>query len=327
MRAMVLEKIGKPLIFKEIKIPSPDSHQILVKIEACGVCRTDLHIVDGELPHPKLPLVLGHQIVGRVEKMGEKVSALSQGQRIGIPWLGSSCGHCPFCEKGKENLCDSSLHTGYQIDGGFAEYCVANADYCFPIPENFSSVHAAPLLCAGLIGYRAYRMAEDAQKIGFYGFGASAHILTQIAVFQKKEIYAFTREGDHQGQEFAQKLGAVWAGSSQQIPPEKIDVAIIFAPVGSLVPIALRALQKGGKVICAGIHMSDIPTFPYSILWEERSICSVAHLTRQDGWEFFQLISHIPIHTEVTTYPLEKANEALEDLRKGRITGAAVLTI
>lgn len=327
MKAMVLTELKKPLVFQEVEIPVPLENQILIRIEACGVCRTDLHIVEGELPSPKLPLIPGHQIVGIVEKKGEKVKKFSLGERVGVPWLGGTCGHCEFCLKGKENLCDNALFTGYTLPGGFAEYGVANANYCFSIPNNYSPTHAAPLLCGGLIGYRAYRMVSNAHKIGFYGFGSSAHILVQIAVAQKKEIYAFTKEGDLAGQTFAKQLGAVWAGSSKETLPIKLDAAILFAPVGKLVPLALKSIVKGGTVVCAGIHMSDLPSFPYSLLWEERILRSVANLTRQDGKEFFELATTIPLHTNISTYPLEKANQALDDLHFGKIKGSAVLSL
>lgn len=325
MRAMILEKPGQPLKATDLPVPSPGPGQVLVHVHACGVCRTDLHVVDGELTEPKLPLVPGHQIVGTVEATGKGASRYSQGDRVGVPWLGGSCGQCRYCLSGRENLCDKSLYTGYQIDGGFAEFCVADERFCFPIPEGYPDLQAAPLFCAGLIGYRALCMTDNAQRLGFYGFGAAAHILIQVARYQGREVYAFTRPGDTQGQAFARKLGAVWAGSSDELSPEPLDAAIIFAPVGKLVPNSLRAVAKGGTVVCAGIYMSDIPSFPYSILWGERVIRSVANLTRRDGEEFLSLAPKIPICTEVHPYPLEKANEAINDLRKGRFTGAAVL--
>ncbi|MEG3437359.1 zinc-dependent alcohol dehydrogenase family protein [Pannus brasiliensis CCIBt3594] len=327
MRTMLLEKANTPLKPVEIPVPEPKPGQVLLKITACGICRTDLHIVDGELTEPKLPLIPGHQIVGRVVALGEGVNRFAIGQRVGVPWLGSTCHHCRYCRSDRENLCDRAVFTGYSIDGGYAEYTVADADFCFPLPENYSDLQVAPLLCAGLIGYRSYRMAGDAESIGFYGFGAAAHILLQIARYQGRRVYAFTRPGDRAGQDFARELGAVWAGDSDTLPPEKLDSAIIFAPIGLLVPQALQALDKGGSVVCAGIHMSDIPAFPYRWLWEERSIRSVANLTRADGEEFLDLASRVPIHTEIEVFPLERANEALNALRSGTIQGAAVLSI
>lgn len=327
MHAMVLKQIGQPLHLEEIKMPTPSDDQILIRVEACGICRTDLHVVDGDLPNPKLPIIPGHQIVGVIEAMGNHVTELTIGQRVGVPWLGGACGHCHYCNAGKENLCDNAIYTGYQVNGGFAEYCTASHTFCFPIPEEYSPAQAAPLLCAGLIGYRSLRMTGDAKRIGFYGFGAAAHILIQVTNYQNREVYAFTRKGDSKGQEFAKKLGAAWAGDSEQQPPVKLDAAIIFAPVGNLVPTALKAIDKGGSVVCAGIHMSDIPSFPYSILWEERSVRSVANLTRQDGKEFLALAPKIPIKTEITTYPLEQTNQALDDLRKGKLKGSAVIVM
>ncbi|AFY79510.1 MAG: zinc-dependent alcohol dehydrogenase family protein [Hydrococcus sp. C42_A2020_068] len=327
MHAMILDVPGKPLRLADIPIPTPNPEQVLLRVRACGVCRTDLHVVDGELTHPKLPLVLGHQIVGIVEKIGAKVTKFKQGDRVGVPWLGSTCNHCRYCLSGRENLCDRAQFTGYQLDGGYAEYTVADEHFCFPIPQCYPDLQAAPLLCAGLIGYRSYRMAGDAERLGFYGFGAAAHILIQVARYQGREVYAFTRPDDVKGQQFALDLGAVWAGSSDELPPKELDAAIIFAPAGKLVPAALRAIAKGGTVVCAGIHMSDIPSFPYSILWEERMVRSVANLTRLDGEEFLTLAPQIPIHTEVTPFPLSAANEALEALRSGKINGAAVLVV
>lgn len=327
MKAMVLEKRNGDLKLKDIKKPSLSSNQLLIKISVCGVCRTDLHILDGDLGKPNLPLIPGHQIVGSIEKIGDSVSGFKIGDKVGVPWLGETCGHCEFCEQGRENICDNARFTGYDINGGFAELAVADARYCFPLPEDYPDAQAAPLLCAGLIGYRSLRKAGDAQKLGFYGFGSAAHILTQVANYQEKEVYAFTRPGDTKGQEFARSKGAVWAGGSDDHPPEKLDAAIIFAPVGPLVPRALKALKKGGKVVCAGIHMSNIPEFPYHILWEERCVESVANLTRKDGEEFLTLAPKIPIKSNVTTYPLEQANKALEDLRKGNFEGSAVLKI
>lgn len=328
MRAMVLEAAGEPLRLREMPIPEPAPTQLLIRIAACGVCRTDLHIVDRELPHSKLPLIPGHEIVGTVVRAGSEVQRFSPGDLVGVPWLGWTDGTCPFCRKGQENLCDHALFTGYTIDGGYAEVTVADARYCFRIPPGYDPVHAAPLLCAGLIGYRAYRMAgEAAGRLGFYGFGASAHILAQLAVAQGRRVYAFTRPGDTVGQEFARGLGAVWAGDSTALPPEPLNAAIIFAPAGALVPAALAATIKGGTVVCAGIHMSDIPSFPYSLLWEERSVRSVANLTRRDGEEFMAALERLAIRTEVKRYPLEAANTALNDLRAGKIEGAAVLEI
>ncbi|MGF1541599.1 MAG: zinc-dependent alcohol dehydrogenase family protein [Pleurocapsa sp.] len=327
MRAIIFDGVGQKLRADEIPIPQPQPQQVLLKVSVCGICRTDLHIVDGELAHPKLPLILGHQIIGTVVATGNKASKFTIGSRVGVPWLGHTCNCCRYCLSGKENLCDRALFTGYHLNGGYAEYTVADENFCFPIPESFPDLQAAPLLCAGLIGYRSYRMNEDAQKIGFYGFGAAAHILIQVANYQSKQVYAFTRSGDTSGQQFARDLGAVWAGDSDELPPDKLDAAIIFAPVGKLVPAALKAVVKGGVVICAGIHMSDIPSFPYQILWEERIVRSVANLTRQDAQEFLALAPKIPIHTEVTTFPLLEANQALEVLRNGKIKGSVVLTI
>ncbi len=327
MRAMMLESQGEALALKEVDDPRPERGQLLIEVHACGVCRTDLHVVDGDLTEPNLPLIPGHQIVGTVIDASRTDGSFKNGDRIGVPWLGYSCGQCRFCRSGRENLCDHTRYTGYQIDGGFAERCVADQRFCFPIPESYPDLQAAPLLCAGLIGYRAYRFTEDARRIGFYGFGAAAHILCQLATHQGREVYAFTREGDTEGQEFARKLGAVWVGASTDNPPELLDAAIIFAPVGELLPIALRHSGKGGIIVCAGIHMSDIPSFPYRILWEERVIRSVANLTRQDGEEFMKLAPEVPVKTEVHPYPLERANDALNDLREGRFTGAAVIVI
>jgi alcohol dehydrogenase, propanol-preferring len=327
MRAMVLSKIKKPLELRDIPIPQPGPEQVLIKIAACGVCRTDLHIVEGELPPFKLPRVLGHQIVGHIEKMGGQVRSFQVGDRVGVPWLGGSCGVCDYCKAGRENLCDNAIYTGYHIDGGFAEYCVANARFIFPIPPSYPDVQAAPLLCAGLIGYRCLRMTQEAKRIGFFGFGASAHLLVQVVSFKGGEVYAFTKTGDSRGQAFAKKLGAVWAGSADEKPPIPLDAAIIFAPVGPLVPLALQAVKKGGIVVCAGIHMSDIPAFPYKILWEERILRSVANLTRQDGEEFLALAPKIPIKTEANLYPLEQVNQAIDDLRHGRFVGTAVISL
>lgn len=327
MKAQIFSGKNTPLEMREIEKPEPNEHQVLIKVSACGVCRTDLHILRGELSKPKLPLVMGHQIVGKVEAHGSQVNGIQIGDRVGVPWLGSSCRKCAYCKSGQENLCDKAQYTGYQIDGGFAEYTVAYSRYTFPIPEKYPDFQAAPLLCPGLIGYRAWRMTNGAKRIGFYGFGASAHILIQLVRYKGGEVYAFTKEGNIGAQEFAKSLGAVWAGTSEEAPPEKLDAAIIFAPVGELVPKALRAVKKGGTVVCAGIHMSDIPSFPYADLWEERQIRSVANLTRQDGEEFLKIAPAIPIETEAHAYPLEKVNEALDDLENGRFVGAAVIAI
>jgi propanol-preferring alcohol dehydrogenase len=325
MRAMLLEKIGEPLVARDVSAPRPAAHQLLVRIAACAVCRTDLHIIDGELPQPKLPLILGHEIVGRVEAIGESVAQFCAGDRVGIPWLGWTCGKCRFCKSGRENLCENARFTGYTIDGGYAEFTVADARFCFPIPEIFDDIAAAPLLCAGLIGYRSLRKTNDAKRLGIYGFGAAAHIITQVARFQNREVFAFTRPGDTHGQKFACDLGAVWAGGSDETPAQKLDAAIIFAPVGALIPVALRAVDKAAIVVCGGIHMSDIPSFPYRDLWEERVITSVANLTRGDGEEFFEIAARVPVRTTTRTFPLEKANEAIERLGRGEIDGAAVL--
>jgi len=324
---MVLERPGQPLVLQELPVPEPSPGQVLLRIRACGVCRTDLHIVAGELPGPKLPLVLGHQIVGEVVQAGPGANRFVPGQRVGVPWLGWTCGECRYCRSGRENLCDRARFTGYTLDGGFAEYTVADERYCFLIPAGYPDEQAAPLLCAGLIGYRALRFAGEAQRLGFYGFGAAAHILTQVAVWQGRTVYAFTRPGDLESQVFARELGAVWAGGSDESPPEQLEAALIFAPVGALVPQALRAVEKGGIVVCAGIHMSDVPSFPYAWLWEERVIRSVANLTRQDGEAFLSLAPRVPVRTAVQLYRLEEANRALDDLRHGRIRGAAVLVI
>jgi propanol-preferring alcohol dehydrogenase len=325
MRAMTLKQPHSPLFLEEIPIPRPGANQLLLKVKACGICRTDLHILDGELKKPKLPLILGHQVVGVVEEIGKNVKGYQKGDRVGVPWLGYTCGICAYCREGHENLCDHAQYTGYDLNGGFAEYCVCNADYAFHLPAGISDEQIAPLLCAGLIGYRAYRMAHPEKSLGIYGFGSAAHILTQIAKQEGKDVYAFTRDGDVQSQSFAKELGAVWAGGASDSPPELLDAAIIFAPVGSLVPRSLQVLRKGGRCICGGIHMNDIPSFPYEYLWGERRIESVSNLTRQDGIDFLTLISRIPIHTHVTTYPLEKANEALQALRDGAFNGSVVL--
>lgn len=324
---MVLNAQGQRLQKKELADPVPGPEQLSIRVSACGVCRTDLHVIDGDLTEPELPIILGHQIVGAVVEVGPGAGRYSPGDRVGVPWLGWSCGRCNFCVAGQENLCDQARYTGYQINGGFAEMCTADERFCFPIPDGYSDLQAAPLLCAGLIGYRALRMTGDARRLGFYGFGSAAHILIQVARYQGREVYAFTRPDDKSGQEFARKLGATWAGSSDETPPESLDSAIIFAPAGELVPVALRAVIKGGSVICAGIHMSDIPSFPYSILWGERIIRSVTNLTRKDGEEFMALAPRIPVETKVHPYPLLRANEALDDLRHGRFEGAAVIVI
>lgn len=327
MKAMVLEKVGQPLRLVELPIPRPGPGQVLLRVRACGVCRTDLHVIDGELAHPRLPLVLGHEIVGTVSEVGEGVAEFTTGQRLGVPWLGSTCGTCSYCRGGQENLCDRAAFTGYQINGGYAEYTVADHRYCFPIPDVYGDAEAAPLLCAGLIGYRSLRMTESARHLGLYGFGAAAHIVAQVAGYQGRQLYAFTRPGDAQAQAFARKLGAVWAGDSDTLPPHELDAAIIFAPVGPLVPMALRAVRRGGVVVCAGIYMSEIPAFAYDLLWEERVIRSVANLTRQDGLDFFALAPQVPVRPTIKRLPLEKANEALTRLRSGQIEGAAVLVM
>jgi propanol-preferring alcohol dehydrogenase len=327
MRAMVLDSPGEPLAVTGTPEPEPGEDQVLVRVHACAVCRTDLHVVDGELPDPKLPLIPGHQIVGTVERTGGRVDRFAAGDRVGVPWLGYTDGVCRYCLSQRENLCENARFTGYQIDGGYAEYVVADHRYCFPIPDGYSDLQAAPLLCAGLIGYRSLRATGDAGRLGLYGFGASAHIIIQVAVHQGREVFTFTRDGDEEGQNFARELGAVWAGGSSGSPPEELDAAIIFAPVGALVPAALRAVGKGGVVVCAGIHMSDIPSFPYEVLWGERAVRSVANLTRRDGEEFLALAPEVPVRTEVVSFPLEEANEAIEALRGGRIRGAAVLVV
>ncbi len=326
MKAMILEKQGLPLRIIERSDPVPGPGEVLVKVSACGVCRTDLHLIDGELPNPRLPIIPGHEIVGRVIGLGTGVNSFKMDDRIGIPWLGSTCGRCRYCRSGTENLCDQPGFTGYQIDGGYAEMTVANAKFCFPIPGEYSDIEAAPLLCAGLIGYRSLRMAgQNIKNLGIYGFGAAAHIVAQIARFQGSRVCAFSRPQDEVAQRFALELGASWAGGSDVAVPVELDAAIIFAPVGSLIPAALHAVHKGGVVICGGIHMSDIPSFPYEILWGERTVRSVANLTRQDAEEFFKLAPTIPVRTTVQTFPLKDANLALEALRQGNLTGAAVL--
>ncbi|MEO7560085.1 MAG: zinc-dependent alcohol dehydrogenase family protein [Nitrosospira sp.] len=325
MRAMVLDEPGKKVRMRSVLRPQPAPDQLLVKVAACAVCRTDLHVVDGELLHPKLPIIPGHEIVGRVVSCGTNVRNFSIGERIGIPWLGWTCGHCRYCRSGHENLCMEAKFTGYQIDGGYAEYTVADARYCFRIPETYGDVEAAPLLCAGLIGYRALRMAGSAERVGIYGFGAAAHIVAQILRYQGRKLFAFTRPGDVTAQDFASKMGAAWAGSSDMMPPEELDAAIIFAPAGALVPAALRAIRPGGIVICGGIHMSDIPAFPYDILWREKHLVSVANLTRRDAEEFLALAPKVPIRVTTESLPLSQANTALMRLREGKLTGAAVL--
>ena len=324
---MVLERQREPLRPAELPAPEPAAGQVLISVSACGVCRTDLHIVDGDLTEPKLPLVLGHQIVGEVLATGEGADRFAVGERVGVPWLGWTDGECRYCRSGRENLCDRARFTGYDIDGGYAELAVGDEHYCLPIPSGYADEKAAPLLCSGLIGYRALRLVGDAERVGFYGFGASAHILCQVAVHQGKRVFAFTREGDEEGQEFARSLGAEWAGGSTDAPPEELDGAIVFAPVGPLMPAALRVSAKGARVISAGIHMSDIPAFPYEILWGERSLGSVANLTRRDGEEFFALAEDFPIETDIEVHPLSAANEALESIRSGELRGAAVLAI
>ncbi len=327
MRAMVLERAREPLRLQELPEPEPGPDDLLLRVRACGVCRTDLHIVDGELTEPKLPLVPGHQIVAEVVRTGDHTAKLGfeAGDRVGVPWLGWTDGTCRYCRSGQENLCDHARFTGYDIDGGFAEYCVADARFCFRIPARYPDLQAAPLLCAGLIGFRSYRMCGDAERIGLFGFGGAAHILAQVARYEGRRVFAFTRPGDVAGQDFARALGAEWAGGSDVAPPEKLDAAILFAPVGALVPSALRVVRKGGVVVCGGIHMSPIPSFPYEILWGERVLRSVANLTRKDGEEFLRIAPEVPVRTEVTHFPLERANEALEALRAGEIEGAAVV--
>ena len=326
MRAMVLEAPCEPLRLRTVPVPRPAAQDVLLQVAACGVCRTDLHILDGELTAPKLPLIPGHEIIGTVAAVGESVAKFRIGDRVGVPWLGSTCGQCRFCRKGQENLCDNALFTGYTRDGGYAEYTVADQRYCFPIPAGYTDADAAPLLCAGLIGYRTYQLAgEGIEHLGIYGFGAAAHIIAQIAVHQGKKVYAFTRPGDNEAQAFARRLGAVWAGGADEPPPELLDAALIFAPVGELIPAALRATIKGGSVVSGGIHMSDIPSFPYSLLWEERIVRSVANLTRRDGLELLSVAPRVPVRTETVLFRLEEANEALARLRAGRIEGAAVL--
>jgi len=325
MRAMLFEGVGAPLREATIETPDPGPGQVLLEVHACAVCRTDLHVVDGDLTEPKLPLVLGHEVVGTVAGVGEGVERFATGDRAGVPWLGWTCGSCRFCLTERENLCDRARFTGYHLDGGYAEYTVADERYCFAIPDGYPDLQAAPLLCAGLIGYRSYRMVGQAERLGIYGFGGAAHIITQVARHHGRRVFAFTRPGDTAGMAFASELGAEWAGGSDEAPPEPLDAAIIFAPVGGLVPTALRAVAKGGTVVCGGIHMSDIPALPYDLLWGERVVRSVANLTRRDAEEFFEIVPRVPVHTEVQPYPLGEANRALDDLRAGEVRGAAVL--
>jgi propanol-preferring alcohol dehydrogenase len=325
MNAMLLDAPRRPLRLAEIPVPEPHAGEVLLRVRACGVCRTDLHVIDGELPRPKLPLVLGHEIVGVVVRAGRGAERFEPGTRVGVPWLGRTCGECRFCRSGQENLCENARFTGYQLDGGYAEYAVADERFCFALPESYADPEAAPLLCAGLIGYRALRKAGDALRLGLYGFGAAAHLLVQVARHQGRTVFAFVRPGDADAKRFARTMGAAWAGDSGERPPEELDAAILFAPAGALVPTALRAVRRGGIVVCGGIHMSDIPSFPYELLWGERAVVSVANLTRRDGEEFLALCPVVPVHAEVAAYPLPDANEALADLRSGRVAGAAVL--
>ena len=325
MNGMVLERPRTSLVARELPAPTAGTGEVRLRVRACAVCRTDLHVMDGDLPNPRLPLILGHEIVGIVDQVGEGAGRFAVGRRVGVPWLGRTCGACRFCVAGRENLCAEARFHGYTLAGGFAEHVVADERFCFAIPEGLADANAAPLLCAGLIGHRSYRAAGDAQRLGLYGFGAAAHIITQVAVHEGRDVYAFTRPDDRESQAFARRLGAIWAGGSDAVPPQPLDAAIVFAPVGALVPAALRSVARGGTVVCAGIHMSDIPAFPYEILWGERVLRSVANLTRRDGEEFFGLLSRVPLRTDVRTYPLAEANAALEDLRHGRVQGAAVL--
>jgi propanol-preferring alcohol dehydrogenase len=327
MRAMVLDKPKQALQLRDVPKPKPDRGQLMVRISTCAVCRTDLHVVDGELPQPKLPLILGHQIVARVEEIGDEDSKFAIGDRVGIPWLGWTDGECAYCRSGRENLCDNARFTGYTIDGGYAEFTVADARFCFHLPDRYNDVEVAPLLCAGLIGYRSYRKTGDARRLGIYGFGNAAHLIAQIALYEGRELFVFTRSGDKATQQAAKELGAVWVGGSDEMPPEKLDAAIIFASVGALVRAALRALAKGGVVVCGGIHMTDIPSFPYADLWEERIITSVANLTRRDGDEFFAIAPRVPVRTHTETFPLEEANTALDRFRSGELKGTAVLVV
>lgn len=325
MRAMLLEAPRTPLVARDLPVPKPAPGQALIRVAACAVCRTDLHVCDGELPHPKLPIVPGHEIIGRVEAVGADVHSVAPGDRVGVAWLGWTCGRCFYCQSDQENLCPDAKFTGYQIDGGYAEYTLADARYCFAIHGDYSDAEATPLLCAGLIGHRCLRMAGNGERLGLYGFGAAAHITAQVARFEGRKIFAFTRPGDHAAQEFALRMGAAWAGNADTPAPEELDAAIIFAPVGALVPAALRAIRPGGTVVCGGIHMSDIPSFPYELLWRERRLVSVANLTRDDGDAFLSLAPKVPVHTEIVVFPLAAANEALARLRDGRLSGAAVL--
>jgi propanol-preferring alcohol dehydrogenase len=327
MRAMVLDRPGQPLQLRDVPKPKPGRGQLLVRVSTCAVCRTDLHVVDGELPDPKLPLILGHQIVGRIEEIGDENSNFAIGDRVGIPWLGWTDGDCVYCRSGRENLCDNARFTGYTIDGGYADFTIADARYCFHLPERYDDIEVAPLLCAGLIGYRSYRKTGHARRLGIYGFGNAAHLIAQIAIYEGRELFAFTRPGDKATQQAAKELGAVWAGGSDELPPEKLDAAIIFASVGPLVPAALRALAKGGVVVCGGIHMTDIPSFPYVDLWEERVITSVANLTRQDGEELFKIAPRVPVRAHTKTFPLTQANTALDLFRAGKLSATAVLTV
>ena len=326
-QAMVLEAPCAPLVAREIDVPEPGPGEVRLRVSACGVCRTDLHIADGDLRAPRLPLVPGHEIVGRIEAIGPGAGYLRLGERVGVPWLGRTCGHCSYCNTERENLCDTPQFTGFHRDGGYAQYAVADARYCFSLPDVLDDLHAAPLLCAGLISYRALRFAPHASNLGIYGFGAAAHLLAQIAIWHGQHVYAFTRKSDVESQQFARELGCVWAGASDELPPTPLDAALIFAPVGALIPAALRATRKGGMVVCAGIHMSEIPAFSYDLLWGERSICSVANLTRADGEEFFDLVGHVPLRSHIEVFDLTQANEALDALRHGRIQGAAVLRV
>jgi propanol-preferring alcohol dehydrogenase len=327
MRAMVLEQPEKPLVLRDIPKPRPATGQLLVRVNACAVCRTDLHIVDGELPEPELPLILGHQIVTRVEQIGDGVRGFEIGERVGIPWLGWTDGECAYCRSNRENLCDRAKFTGYTINGGYAEFAVADARFCFHLPNEYNDIDVAPLLCAGMLGYRSLRKTGEARRLGIYGFGNAAHLIAQVALYQGREIFAFTRPGDQAGQHAARSLGAKWAGGSDELPPEKLDAAIIFAPVGALVPVALRALAKGGVVVCGGIHMTAIPSFPYVDLWGERAICSVANLTRRDGEEFLEIAPRVPVKTQTEVFPLEKTNAALEKFRSGKLKGTAVILV
>jgi propanol-preferring alcohol dehydrogenase len=327
MLAMILKEPRHPLQAADIPVPKPDANQVLIKVHACAVCRTDLHVVDGELPNPKLPLVPGHEIVGSVIEKGDHANRFAPGDRVGVPWLGWTCGECRHCRAGLENLCERARFTGYTLDGGYAEYALADERFCFSLPDGYSDVEAAPLLCAGLIGYRSLVKTGGAKRIGIYGFGAAAHIITQVARFQGREIFAFTRRGDEKAQQFARSLGAAWAGGSDARPPARLDAAILFAPVGGLVPLALKALDRGGVAVCGGIHMSDIPSFPYELLWQERSVCSVANLTRRDAEEFLTLAPKVPVRTTTQIFRLPQANEALTRLRDGKLEGAAVLVM